>query len=144
MSQPDFILLEYGESRGLAVIRRLSFWTAFAAIVLAPADLMWRLGLVALLLGLHGLNGNQVPRGRVRLYRDGGVQLLGRDEVVSYRRGSRGWVSRWFSVVTLVDPVRKVRRHIIVCAADNPARDYRRLLGWLRMLPPEAGQVRGA
>jgi hypothetical protein len=136
MAQPDCILLQFGESQSLAVARHAVFLVALCAVLLAPVDPWWRLGLAVSLPFLHGGIGRKPPGGRIRLYRDGGAKVFEEEGLTDYRRGHGGWVSRWFSVVPLVDPVRRVRRRILVCAAHNSAHDYRRLLGWLRLLQP--------
>jgi len=136
VAQPECILLRFGESRGLALARRVTFWSAFGAVVLAPAHPLWRLSLALLLLVLGRHTSKKDAKGRLRLWGDGAVKVFEQRAPADYRRDTGGWVSRWFSVVPLVDPVRHQRRHVIICAANNPAREYRRLLGWMRWRPP--------
>lgn len=108
------------------------------AILGSPASGVWKLGFIALLSVVyllayaHTVSSNRT--GTLIIYPDYRVEIhttRGNDGLANL--AGHGWLSRWFSVLTLVDEHSRARMHYLVFSSENPPDTYRRLLAAMRM-----------
>ena len=146
MAAADFLEVRFGCSYGLIAAQALLASLGILAILLTPANWIWKLCAVLLLIlfsiFVHARSVHQSRSGVIRLFADGTAWLrtLSRREVNAVQ-GRNGWVSRWFSVLTLYEARNGRKYYCVICAAENHPDEYRRLLKFLRMhTPPEEVQ----
>lgn len=108
------------------------------AILGSPAGGAWKLGFISLLSIVyllsyaHTVSSNRT--GTLIIYPDYRVEIhttRGNDGLANL--AGHGWLSRWFSVLTLVDEYSRARMHCLVFSSENSPDTYRRLLVAMRM-----------
>jgi len=138
----EFFDVRFGVSKWLRTARFLALLAGSAAILASPANWIWKLLAIFLLLVvffLHARSNSAKQSGWVRLYADGTALLWPASGKEIYATlDAHCWVSRWLGVMTLCEPDNGPRHHCIACASDNHPDDYRRLLKFLRMRSPVA------
>ena len=141
MIRSDFLDVHFGASRSFKAAQALLASLGLVAILASPADWKWKLGSMVLLLLLalwvHSKSGNGQQAGTIRLFEDGTALLstTSRRHVNAFQ-APHGWVSRWFSVLVLLEADGDRKHFCLVCASDNHPDEYRRLLKFLRMHSP--------
>lgn len=143
MTAPDFVEVRFGHSNGLRAAQALLASLGILAILISPANWIWKLLSILLLILLacfvHAGSVHEDRSGAIRLHADGTAVLRTpcRREVNAVQ-GQHGWVSRWFSVLTLYETGIGGKYFCVVCATENHPDEYRRLLKFLRMRTPPA------
>jgi hypothetical protein len=108
------------------------------AILVSPADLVWKLGawsaLVFATWRVHAASFGNSRSGWLELLPDGTVQMNFHDGTQSRAvLMETAWTIRWFSVLALFEPDSGRHYHCVVCASENSPDEYRRLLCHLHM-----------
>ena len=142
---PDRIELVAGAAPWLERARVATLLLAVISLGLAGTAWAWKLVSLGLLAGIHlaGLSRWRVhaKRSPIVLKREAGdiVSETGN----SYRVLQEGysWLSRWFCVFRLADQDTAQCTTYLVCASENHADDYRRMLVWLRLHPASERRV---
>jgi hypothetical protein len=143
----DFLEVRFGTSRWLKVAQMLLASLGFLAILTTPANWIWKLGSILLLILVsflvHAWSVHQNRRGVIHLFPDG-TALLRKDsgQEISAVQGPHSWVSRWVCALTLYEADNNAKHHCIICASENYPNEYRRLLKLLRMRTPAAATQR--
>jgi hypothetical protein len=139
----DYVEVRFGHSNGLRAAQALLASLGILAILISPANWIWKLLSILLLILLacfmHARSVHEERSGTIRLDADGTAVLRTscRREVIA-AQGQHGWVSRWFSVMTLYQAGNGGKYFCVICAAENHPDEYRRLLKFLRMRTPPA------
>jgi hypothetical protein len=134
----ETIELSFGPARWFPAANGVLFALGILAILVSPANGPWKLAFIAmltvvtLLAVIHTFNSHRA--GIVRIHYDYSVDIY-------TKRGTKGrayagahcWVSRWFSVLTLVDEHSNSRLECLIFASNNSPDAYRRLLAAMRM-----------
>ena len=144
VARADFLDLRLGPSRWLKAAQILLALLGILAILVSPANWMWKLGSILLLIlvsvSVHAWSAHQGRSGAIRLYPDGTAFLrTASGQEINAIQGPHGWVSRWLCVMTLCDADSRAKHHCVICASENHPDEYRRLLKFLRMRTAPAG-----
>lgn len=142
--------LNFGPNPVLRTLPLLIAIAASIAILVSMAG--WSLKILVLAgLGISAFGVRQVSNKRCRR----GTLILCRDESVLVATGDglamdvrlldNAWTSHWFSVVGLIEPESNRQYYYVVCASENLAGNYRRLLKFLHMrsASPDNHKVHG-
>ena len=147
MAEKVFLEVQSGHGYGSKWVRALLASLSILAILASAANWKWKLGSVLVLaLFLCLLHTGSIRRnhsGAIRLFVDGTALLqtvCGQE--INTVQGRHGWISRWFSVLTLFDTHQGRKYLCVIYAAENHPDDYRRLLKFLRMYPPSTDAQR--
>jgi hypothetical protein len=138
MHRAETIELRFGPARWFTVASGVLLALGMLAIFISPANVFWKLAFIALLIlvymvaFIYTANGHRA--GTVCIHYDYSADI-------QTSRGTGGhakvdihsWVSRWFSVLTLVDEHSRARMEYLIFASLNPPDAYRRLLTAMRM-----------
>jgi len=111
------------------------------AILVSPANWKWQLASIALLILLafilHARSVHGDRSGTILLRADGRALLETASGLrISAVQGPNGWVSRWVSVLTLLETDGGREHRCVICASENRPDDYRLLLKQMRMHTP--------
>jgi hypothetical protein len=134
----DALALRFGVSPWLRFAHFLVAMLGLAAILLTPAASGWKFCTV-LALGISGftahlLSVRKSQTGLISLGADGAAQVASLHGTQSEARlEESSWVTRWFCVLALFEPVSRRRYHCVICASENTPDEYRRLLRFLNM-----------
>jgi len=144
VARADFLDIHFGPSRWLNVVQILLALLGILAILASPANWMWKLGSILLLIlvsvSVHAWSVRQGRSGAIRLYPDGAAFIrTASGQEINAIQGPHGWVSRWLCVVTLFAADSRAKHHCVICASENHPDEYRRLLKFLRMRTAPAG-----
>lgn len=127
-----------GAAPWLNTMRRLAFLLAGLGLVISGASWAWILVAILALVAAAwwsrrpGASGQRASA-RFALHADGRLTSRENGSEIHGLAGRAAWVSRWFCVLRWTD-VDGGRSHTsLVCASENHADDYRRLLAWLRL-----------
>ncbi len=146
MARADFLNIRFGTSGWLQVTHLLLALLGLLAILINPANWMWKLGSIFLLLlvsfFVHAWSAHKNRSGVIHLYPDGAALIhTASGQEVNAVLGPHSWVSRWICVLSLYDVDNLAKHHCVICASENHPDEYRRLLKLLRMrTPPAAAQ----
>lgn len=133
----DAIELHAGSSPGLRACHQVVCLLAMVAILWSRAEPMW---IVMMLLALGAayratgrITRSITDHGRLVLHADGNAVVYSVNGTVPTRTCAGGWVTRWFSVVSLKELLSGRAVRVLICRSSNSPDDYRRLLVILRM-----------
>lgn len=148
MTRTEFLEIRFGHGRWLMMAHILISSLGLLAILATPANLVWKLCSILLLLlvslGVFARSIDNSRAGTIRLFADGTafLRIPSRREVNAVQ-GPQGWATRWLSILTLQESVSGRKHYCIICASDNDPDEYRRLLKFLRMhaAPAEASRL---
>jgi len=134
----EYLELRFGISYWMQAAQTVLALLGVLAILAAPANWKWKLVSVLLLaisaVWVHFRSVHSGRSGTIRLFNDGTALLtIASKAPVNAVQGPNGWVSRWFSILTLREADSGRKHHCVVCASDNHPDEYRRLLKFLRM-----------
>ncbi len=130
--------LNFGLSNRFLVLQIGVAALGAAAILASPASWAWKSGLLFVLLisaiALHMVSAGPGQSGAICLQPEGDGRMRCRDgREIDVIFSTSAWVTRWLCVLTVFerDPYRQY--HCVICASENDANQYRRLLGYLRL-----------
>jgi hypothetical protein len=137
VNRTELIELRSGPAAWLYVIHFFTSMLAAIAVLTTASNWGIKLLCVAVLICVHlaarrWMQGES-HTGEVRLFTDGTASLLSRTQEFPGTQAEGGWVSRWLCVIPIIDLHSGRRLHCVICASENKADDYRRLLAWLRL-----------
>ena len=141
MAPADFLEVRFGHSYWLMLAQTLVASLGLLAILVTPANWKWKIsGIIVLVLAawfVHTKSDHSSRSGAIRLFADGRA-LLSMDSrpEINAVQGRHGWVSRWFSILTLLEASNGKKYFCVICASENHPDEYRRLLKFLRMHTP--------
>jgi hypothetical protein len=130
--------LVLGPCAGERWLRRLLVLLGALSLALAPTSLAWKFaGLVALAaawrFAARPARGAGDRPASLRLYPDGTAALLEGAGERPVAPTGRAWITRPLTLLELADPDHGGAGWHAVCASRNAPRNYRRLLGLLRL-----------
>jgi hypothetical protein len=137
----DFVEVRFGHSYWLKVAQTLVASLGLLAILVTPANWKWKIsGTLLLVLAaclVHARSEHKSRSGAIRLFADGRALLwMDSRPEINAAQGRHGWVSRWFSILTLQEAGNGRKHFCVICASENHPDEYRRLLKFLRMHTP--------
>jgi hypothetical protein len=147
MARADYLELDFGQSRWMKRAITVLLLLCILALLISPAPWVWKISACFLLAMAHllaqRLTASPLNNGVVRIFQDNTAML----STASERRlfatlAARHWVSPWFCSIAVHLARGGRKRFLIVCATENDADEYRRLLKYLRMRPPASDQER--
>ena len=134
---PDRIELLEGSARWLNLVQLLIFLATGFFILTASTPWLWKLGATVALLIFYALaihrSAQRTARNSLLLRLDGSIRLSSNTYEVDGQLVGGAWVSRWICVLHWAELESGSWKHSIVCATENRACDYRRLMVWLRL-----------
>lgn len=138
MAQNKLLEVCVGGAHWLSAGHVLLTMAGLLAILVSPADWKFRLFSVCVLITasilLHRKTVRTEIRGRALLYTDGSVLLVRSTGQISHAiAGEHAWVSRWISVMPVLENPGGRKLHCLVCRCNHHRADYRRFLTFLRM-----------
>ncbi|MDT8320220.1 MAG: hypothetical protein RQ826_06790 [Xanthomonadales bacterium] len=135
MSGTDCIEVIAGAATWYRALHIAIFVAGGLSIAVAGSALIWKFvlfgGLLVVFARLWRSLTKRHERTTLRLFYDG-TAVIGQSKGFLLQ-GDSSWVSRWVCIVSVHGSSGTHARNLLVCAASNPAADYRRLLQWLRM-----------
>lgn len=135
MPVTDCIEVTAGASTWYRALHLLMLAAGGLAIAVAEAAPVWKFALSIGMLGVFARLWWSLAkchqRTTLKLFYDGSA-AIGRPGDVALQ-GETGWASRWVCIVPISETVGASARQFLVCASNNRADDYRRLLRWLRL-----------
>lgn len=138
MHRAEAIELSFGPARWFSAASGVLLVLGVLATLISPANGLWKLAFIAMLtvvaLLAFAYTANSHRAGTIRIHYDYSVDIhTARGTDGHANIDARGWVSRWFSVLVLVDEHSGTRMECLIFASKNPPDAYRRLLAAIRM-----------
>ena len=138
MHRAETIELSFGPARWFSAASGALFALGILAILGSPANGFWKLAFIAMLavvaLLAFAYTANSHRAGIVRIHYDYSADIHTAHGTDGHANvGAHSWVSRWVSVLVLVDEHSTTRMECLIFASQNPPDAYRRLLAAVRM-----------
>lgn len=147
MARADYLELDFGQSRWMKRAINVLLLLCTLALLISPSPWVWKISALSLLAVTHlmaqRLAASPLNTGVVRIFQDNTAML----STASERRlfatlAERHWVSPWLCSIAVHTARGGRKRFLIVCATENDADEYRRLLRHLRMRRPASDRER--
>ena len=104
-----------------------------ASLLAASTPPAWKIAALVALAVAWRFTRVRIRRATLRLFADGNASLLRNGQAQPVEITGQAWTSRVFCVVEVRRLDDGVTERLQICAARQPASDYRRLLGVLRL-----------